>query len=175
MLPISRVYLETASEISFGASRYLLQPPSDRFQKSFGDICYLQDRGQYARATGAARRLSGDGHRQRRLAQMLLSSVQLFTEGSVKQTVSTCSSLEPAVAQLLQQGCSKIAPVDVSEQASYSQHFGTQSLTDLNASVSTHIPLVSHPRRDPFTPFRSCRHRRNTGFHCHGPRSPSNV
>ncbi|KIW65495.1 hypothetical protein PV04_07752 [Phialophora macrospora] len=112
MLPIRRAYLSTSNEVPSFLIRYQPQSPSDRFNKAFRNICSLQDHGHFDQATAEARQLSGSNEQQRRLAKLLLSSLQLFSVGSVKKTVSTCATLEPVVSRLLRQDFASIAPVD---------------------------------------------------------------
>ena len=139
MLPIRRAYLSTSNEVTYISTRHQFQFPSDRFNKTFRSICSLQDHGHYNQATNEARQLSSSNEQQRRLAQLLLSSLQLFSEGSVKKAVSSCAAVEPVVSRLLRQDCANIAPVDVCGQTAPLILFDSSSKSP---AVSAHFFLV---------------------------------
>jgi hypothetical protein len=58
--------------------------------------------------------LIGQNMQQKRLAHLLLASLELFSRGNVSKTVATCAELEVDIVRLLRRDCDNLAPVDVS-------------------------------------------------------------
>ncbi|PNP79300.1 hypothetical protein FNYG_07376 [Fusarium nygamai] len=120
MLPIRRAFLSTSSVASLPPALIPLKRPiqstpdymPDQFNRCFQNICSLRDHGRFVDATVEARDLIGRNMQQKRLAHLLLASLELFSRGSVSKTVATCAELEVDIVRLIRRDCDNLAPVD---------------------------------------------------------------